>query len=60
MPNFNVYREDRVGNKKGGGSVIYVRNTFSVEKLNWFQETESIALKIVADSSELYIVLLYE
>ena len=59
IPNFNVYREDRVGDKKGGGSVIYVRNTYSVQKLDWFCDTESIALKIVSDLSELYVVCIY-
>ena len=54
-----MFREDRVGNKNGGGSVIYVRNTFSVEKLDWFYDTESIALKISSNSAELYVVCIY-
>ena len=59
MPNFNVFREDRPGNKKGGGSAIFVKNNFSVEKLDWFHGTESIALKIVSHCSEFYVVCLY-
>ena len=59
VPNFNVFREDREGGKKGGGSAIFVRKEFVAEKLNWFSGTDSIAVKVKMPNFELYIVCLY-
>ena len=59
IPNFNIFREDREGDKKGGGSVIFVKKEFVAEKLNWFSGTESIAVKVKLPNYELYVVCLY-
>ena len=59
LPNFDVFREDRATNEKGGGSVIFVRKQFKAQKLNWFHGTESLALKVHLTNSELYIVCMY-
>ena len=59
IPNYNIFREDREGNRKGGGSAIFVKNDFVAEKLDWFKGSESIALKIKFPSFELYVVCLY-
>ena len=59
IPNYVVHREDRCGGAKGGGSVIYSHTSLSVEKLDWFSGSESIAIKVNLDSSELYVVCLY-
>ena len=56
IPNFDLYREDRSPKSKSGGSAIYVRKDFNVTKLNWFIGTESIALKINAESFEIYVI----
>ena len=59
IPNFNIFREDRQGGKKGGGSAIYVKKDFVAEKMNWFQGTESVAVKVKFQSFDLYVVCLY-
>ena len=59
LPNFNLFREDRIPKSKSGGSAIYVHKDFKASKLNWFKETESIALQINAQSSEFYIICIY-
>ena len=59
LPNFDVFREDRATNEKGGGSVIFVRKQFSAQKLNWFHGTESLAVKVHLPSSVLYVVCVY-
>lgn len=46
IPNFELFREDRAIGKKGGGSAVYVRKDFHAEKLDWFKDTDTIALKI--------------
>ena len=59
IPNYVVHREDRCGNKNGGGSAIYTHNSLLVEKLNWFEGSESIAIKVSLDNTDLYMVCLY-
>ena len=59
IPNFELFREDRASGKKGGGSAIYVRKDFHAEKLDWFQDTDTIALKIKLASIELYVICMY-
>ena len=59
IPNYKIFREDRADNTKWGGSVIFVQKEFSAEKLDWFQGTESIAVKVKLASIELYVVCLY-
>ena len=59
IPNYIVHREDRSRDTNGGGSAIYTHNSLSVEKLDWFKGSESIAIKVNLDSTELYIVCLY-
>jgi|TARA_B110000196_G_C21147904_1_gene667753 hypothetical protein len=59
IPNFYVYREDRTPKSKSGGSAIYVRKDFNVSKLDWFNGSESIALKINSQSFEIYIICIY-
>ena len=59
IPNFDVFREDRPSNSKWGGSAIYVKKEFKAKKLDWFKETESIALKVNFLSTELYIICVY-
>ena len=56
--NFEVFREDR-STGSGGGSAIYVRKDLKAEKLNWFENTETIALKVQLPSMELYVICLY-
>ena len=59
IPNFELFREDRAIGKKGGGSAIYVRKDFHAEKLDWFKDTDTIALKIKLPSCELYVICMY-
>ena len=59
IPNYVVHREDRSTDTSGGGSAIYTHNSLSVEKLDWFKGSESIALKVNFDSTELHIVCIY-
>ena len=59
IPNYDIYREDRCTNAKGGGTAIYAHKSLIVEKLDWFRESESIALKVFLDSTELYVVCVY-
>ena len=59
IPNFDVFREDRPSNTNWGGSAIYVRKKFKAKKLDWFKDTESIALKVHFLSFELYIICVY-
>ena len=59
MPNYNVFREDRCSGAKGGGSAMYVDNSLPSVKLDWFDGSESIALKISLDQTCLYVVCLY-
>ena len=59
IPNFDLFREDRGSSTKGGGSAIYVKKDFHAEKLNWFKDTETIALKIKLPLLELYVICMY-
>ena len=59
IPNFDLFREDRVSSTKGGGSAIYVKKDFHAEKLNWFKDTETIALKVKLPLFELYVICMY-
>ena len=59
VPNFHLYREDRAPKSKWGGSAIYVKKDFNVSKLDWFNGSESIALKINYNSFEIYIICIY-
>ena len=59
IPNYNIFREDRVSGMKGGGSAFFVKNDFIVEKLDWFKGSESIALKLKLPSYDLYVICLY-
>ena len=59
IPNFVVHREDRCDNIKGGGSAIYTHNSLSVEKLDWFKGSESLAIKVNLENIILHIVCLY-
>ena len=59
LPNFNLFREDRTPKSEWGGSAIYVNKNFKVTRLNWFEGTESIALRINSQSFELYIACIY-
>ena len=59
IPNFDLYREDRAPKSKSGGSAIYVHKDFKVTRLNWFNGSESIALRVNSQSFEIYIVCIY-
>ena len=59
IPNFEVFREDRFPKSKFGGSAIYVKKDFKVTRLNWFNGSESIALRVNSPSSEIYIICIY-
>ena len=59
IPNFDLFREDRASNIKGGGSAIYIHKNFHAEKLNWFENTETVALKVQLPTMELYVICLY-
>ena len=59
IPNFDVFREDRASNVRGGGSAIFVRKQFKAEKMNWFVGTESLALKLHLPSMILYVICMY-
>ena len=59
IPNFDLYREDRVPKSKSGGSAIYVNKDFKVTRLNWFNGSESIALRVNSQSVEIYIICIY-
>ena len=59
IPNYTIFREDRGGGRNGGGSAIFVKNDFVAEKLDWFNGSESIALKVKFPSVDLYVICLY-
>ena len=59
IPNFNIVREDRSNNTRHGGSAIYVHKSLNVEKLNWFNGLESVAVRITMDSFKFSVVCLY-
>ena len=59
IPNFDVFREDRASDVRGGGSAIFVRKQFKAEKMNWFVGTESLALKLHLPSMILYVICMY-
>ena len=59
IPNYTIFREDREGDLKGGGSCIYVKSNLYTKKLTWFKGTDSLAVVVKLPSTELYIVCLY-
>ena len=59
IPNFELFREDRATGKKGGGSAIYIRKKLQAEKIDWFKDTETIALKVKLAAIELYVICMY-
>ena len=59
IPNFDVIREDRKPISKSGGSAIFTKKDFKATKLNWFNETESVAVKVNSQSFEIIIVCIY-
>ena len=59
IPNFNIFREDRSENSSFGGSVIYVHKSLSVTKLDWFDKSESLAVKITISNKILNVICVY-
>ena len=46
LPNFSIFREDRSDKSGFGGSAIFVHNSLTVTKLDWFKNTESVAINV--------------
>ena len=60
IPNFRVFREDRKNNSGFGGSVIFVHNSLKVSKLDWFENTESLAVKVhISNDKIVNVVCVY-
>ena len=59
IPNFNIFREDRSNGTRYGGSAIYVHKSLKVERLDWFNGLESLAVNIVTESIRFNVVCLY-
>ena len=59
IPNFTIYREDRKNDTRYGGSAIYVHNCLDVQRLDWFNGLESLALHIKSDTHEFTVITLY-
>lgn len=57
IPNFKMFREDRSDNSGFGGSVIFVHNSLNVSKLDWFEKSESLAVKINVSSGKILNVI---
>ena len=59
--NFKLMQEDRENNTKFGEIVVYVHNTLKISKLNWFEKTEFLALRITDSTKEVFnIILMYK
>ena len=58
IPNFNVFREDRLEGE-GGGSLIYVHQSLQAEKLKFFEGCESLAVRLSTEHFKLLIVCFY-
>ena len=60
IPDFQIFREDRTDNSGFGGSVIYTHNSLNVSKLDWFEKSESLAVKInMTNDQFLNIICVY-
>ena len=57
LPGFEIFREDRSQKRMGGGSVVYVHESYTAEKLNFFENLESVALDISNDKGHHFILL---
>ena len=60
MPNFSIFREDRSDKSCFGGSAIFVHNSLTVTKLDWFKNTESVAVNVrFSNKKSMEIICVY-
>lgn len=60
LPNFTMFREDRSDNSGFGGSAIFVHKSLTVSKLDWFDKTESVAVKVTfSNKNSMEIICVY-
>jgi len=59
IPNYNIFREDRLNNTRYGGSAIYAHKSLKVNRLEWFNGLESIAVNIETGTIKFNVVCLY-
>ena len=59
IPNFNIFREDRSNGTRYGGSAIYVHKSLKVERLDWFNGLESLAVNIVTESIRFFFFFFF-
>ncbi len=59
MPGYNVFRNDRVKGK-GGGALLYVKNTLDCEQIKWPNEIQAECVRVnITLSTEMSFTLLY-
>ncbi len=61
MPGYNVFRKDRVKGK-GGGALLYIRDTLKCEQIEWLKETqlECVGVKVTLSSEmSFFLICLY-
>lgn len=60
LPNFSIFREDRSDNSAFGGSAIFVHNSLTVSKLDWFKNTESVAVNVsFSNKTSMQVICVY-
>ena len=60
MPNFSIFREDRSDNSGFGGSAIFVHSSLNVSKLDWFKNTESVAVNVrISNKKSMQVICVY-
>ena len=57
IPGFEEFREDRAGRRKGRGSIVYVHESYTAEKLKLFDGLESVALDISNHKGHSFILV---
>ena len=58
IANFNIFRSDRLRGH-GGGSCIYVRNTFSAEYVHDFIANDCMSIKLTLNSVDIVLICIY-
>ena len=58
IPQFDMHREDRSG-RNGGGTIIYVHQSYNVKRLNFFDKLETVALDVSNDKGQSFVLVCF-